>query len=433
MREDSALKRVLFDKSIISVFILVGLWNWLATGEAIERISRGKGLWPETIADLRQVNLHLQLHFYQILSSWSQIPFSPQRVTIVYIDDKTHWTSLWGDEPTDRNYLAELIKNASQPPNQAAVIALDVELLTPGKHPAGVDEPRRAAENRKLLNEINAASERGVPIVLPTSFVQDNDQKIRLPNIYDDSALPLNESDGTCKHAACAVFGFINAPEDRRRLPLQEKIVDWDKSGSRVFQSFALAAVAAWEGRNQLTQRYPLVAEALQKGSPIVGNFVSEVSFPKISVEDLHAGNQDAEASCRNRILLIGGRWHGNQGYGSLVDGHLGPVGVLPGVVFHANYIESLFSQAVGKDVGVRTGIALDLAIGLACYLAFELWKGWRRVGVIILTFLIAPVVAYIFLVTKNLYLDFLLPSELYFLHLLYEYARGRSSTRHGN
>ena len=51
--------------------------------------------------------------------------------------------------------------------------------------------------------------------------------------------------------------------------------------------------------------------------------------------------------------------------------------------------------------------------------------KGWKKVLALLLAFLAVPFLAYAFFVNLNLYFDFLLPLELYFLHLGYEFVRG--------
>lgn len=322
------LRNVLWRKSVISVFVLVGLWNLLIASDTVKRASRGTGIWREAIAGSRQVNVHLQLGFYQILSRWRTDPFNPKHlVTLVLIDNKAHWTQLWGDEPTDRSYLAKLITNAAQPTTRASVIVLDVELLVPGKHPAGVDKPERSQANQLLLDAINLATNSGVPVVLPTASVSEGGQQVRLPNIYEDSQLPLQEPDGSCSRHACAVFGYIDAPDDWRRIPLKKRMLDWDKSREREFESLALAAVNAWEGTHRVTRDYPLVKTALRDSTPLFGSFVDESGFDKTPVEQLAAGDPGSKKDCSGRIVLIGGRWHANQGYGSLVDGHFSPVG----------------------------------------------------------------------------------------------------------
>jgi hypothetical protein len=47
----------------------------------------------------------------------------------------------------------------------------------------------------------------------------------------------------------------------------------------------------------------------------------------------------------------------------------------------------------------------------------------------LLLAFLSVPFIAYVFFVLANRYLDFLLPIELYFVHLGYEFIRGLWAT----
>jgi CHASE2 domain-containing sensor protein len=126
--------------------------------------------------------------------------------------------------------------------------------------------------------------------------------------------------------------------------------------------------------------------------------------------------------ACAKRIVLIGGHWHERQGYLGWVDQHLSPAGYISGLALHANYIESLLQHKFTHELNIWINVLLDLILGLIIYLSFEsasTW--WRTTAVLLAVFFVPPIAACLFLGLANIYLDFLLPIELYSLHLLYE------------
>lgn len=432
-------KRVLLSPAVISVLIVVGLWNFLTSSESVAHATEGPGVIRETLADVRDLNVRLQLRMYQLI--FRLLPhraLSAKWVTLVLIGDEAHWATLHGNTPTDRSYLAKLITNVSTNHTaKAAAIGLDIELLSPVGLP-GADDPARAEQNADLLKAIKAAVANGVPVVLASAYgSQKNGTKIRLPGVFEDSQLPIGGCDSSSSYSACALVGYINAPQDRREIPLVESVSQSDHSSSFAFRSFALAVVDAHErGRGTTTRRDILIANAINSREPLLGTFLPELAFqPTINADDLFKSDAAAINSCANRIVLIGGKWHelpgafGGAGYGSFVDTHISPVGVIPGLVFHANYIESLKTGLFRPLLPFYLGVIVDLVVGVGIYLAYEMLKGWRKFCWLLLAFLSVPFVAYVFFVFANRYLDFLLPIELYFLHLGYESIRGLWAT----
>jgi CHASE2 domain-containing sensor protein len=156
-------------------------------------------------------------------------------------------------------------------------------------------------------------------------------------------------------------------------------------------------------------------------GDPL-GSFVTK--FDSVPAEKLYAGDPKTLQMCRDSIVLIGGQWHLDSGYSeSYNDAHFSPAGEISGLAFHANYVESLLNpNAVSREVPAPFAVILDIFIGMLIYAGFDSEHQWIKVLMLVVAFAIAPVVAYLALNLTNSYLDFLLPSELYFLHVLYEY-----------
>jgi hypothetical protein len=409
---------------VLSVIVLVTLWNILLSDYVAKKLE-GKGAVRETLEEIRQVNVHLQLRFYQVLTSWRTTKLQATRISVAYIDNNTHWTTLYGDSPTSRSFLATLIHNATKTNTRAAAIALDVQLYAPLDFPAGSDKDERTKENLELRKAIDQATAAGVPVVLATGYYVDpHGVTVRIPSIYADSELPLSGPDDHCPRAACAAFGYINPPEDKREIPLQKQLFDSDLQQWKSFDSFAFAMVKAIEGPEGRVSKDRLILKALKKedGSKLFGSFIEK--YPTISVDDLYNADPTAEQNCRGRVVLIGGYWRDVQGHGDLVDSHLSPLGFIPGIQFHANYIESLLQHQFEPEVPTALGVLIDVIVGLIIYMCFELAAGWQKLLVLVLAGAIPVFLAYVFLVNLNLYLDFLLPVELYFVHILYETVR---------
>lgn len=407
----------------LSVFILVALWNISVSSNLLTRAIEGGGGIRETAREVRDLNLHLQMRFYQLWTRLSPIPFRADHVSLAYIDDDTHWTTLYGNQPTSRSYLARLIRNASQTATKAEVIGLDFELLSPRHFPAGNDAPTRAEENQELLNAIQFAMKQGVRVVLPSVYYIDNENhRIELPNIYKSSDLTLPE-DPNCVQSPCPTFGYIDIPDDKRQIPMMQEVLPSPQSPSAMpVNSFALLLAKAFRGP-VATAQDPVLADTEGHDRELYGNFLAEDQYPTITVTNLANGETSAEQNCAGRIVIIGGRWHDLQGFGNLLDAHLSPAGRMSGMGLHANYVESLLQRKFTHELSVWWDIGIDIGVGLIIYICFEMAtdRWWLKLAILAATLFIPFLLAWICLGMANLYLDFLLPIELYFLHILYE------------
>jgi hypothetical protein len=435
------IREVLLKPSVLSVFILVALWNLSVESKVMVDWSQKRGAFWETLAEIRNVNSHIQLRFYHLLTSRRSIKMQSGPIRFVYINDDVHWTNLYGDMPTSREFLAKLVRNASQPTTKALAIGIDVELLAPRGFPAGSDAEERATANAELKEALHYASSQGVPVVLATAYhVEDTGHEkrnVRLANIYTDEELPLQKENGRCPefpakahgigayggapYARCVSFGYVNAPDDKREIALSEELFDPVSGKTQEYDSFALALAKAAEGWPPAINDYETFKKAKKDGKAIFGSFIDEDAFGEVETLALTNGEADAERACGGKILVIGGKWHEMQGYGSQIDSHLSPVGVISGAGFHANYVASLLQRQFATEIDTWVGVVFDLLVGLVIYMAFEIAEGWQKFLVLAGAALIPLITAYTFLVTNNMYLDFLLPAELYFLHIVYE------------
>ena len=363
------------------------------------------------------------MRLYQLLFKIGRpIHLKPEDVRLVYIDDDTHWSLLNGDEPTSRKYLAALVINASKPLTKAAVIGLDVELLAPLDDQPGHDASERSDDDQKLFDAIQSAANQGVPVVLASVYYQDENLRNRLlPNIYADRDVFMPKGKD-CAHISCPSFGYINLPVDKRLVPLAREVVVAGNGPAQKLESFAQVLAEA-KLEPFAIQRQSIPTDSTPEDDDrTFGNFLPEEQYETIPITKLAIGDQEAENQCAGKIVLIGGHWHELEGFGKLVDQHLSPAGSMSGLGLHANYVETLLQHQSAHEWPLWFDIIIDLLVGLIVYTLFEIWHAWWKITLLLVGVSCLPLlIAYISLVTLNVYLDFVLPIELYFLHIVYE------------
>jgi CHASE2 domain-containing sensor protein len=351
------------------------------------------------------------------------------RVTLLYIDNTTYWGMLSGQQPTSRAFLARMILSLVTPPAHAAVIGLDFQLLAPEGYEDGTDSATRAADNQKLLEAIQYAGEQKVPVILGGVYIEQEDGKRRLPTLFRDEDLRLG---ALIACPRCAQYGYIDAPQDKRLIPGIEEVRD--PTGKQVaLKPFSVAITDAYVGEDNQPGESARVSERKHEAESLFGTFHEEGYFRSLTALEF-VNDPSLREKCDNRIVLIGGHWKDLQGYGDTVDMHLSPAGTISGLGLHANYVESLLDQQYAREVPLWVDIAIDILLGMVIYTLFALAHGWRIAAVLAFAFTIPFACAYIALVSANLYLDFLFPIELYFLHILYELLEDYvHAKRHGD
>ena len=354
--------------------------------------------------------LTAQLKFHQILSNLEPWKSRLKWVTPVEIDDAAFWSPpLSGTQPTNRRYLADLALAAAKA--GAAVVVLDFQLKSPTGEP-GDDEVRKR-DNEYLLNAVREITQKGVRVVLSCGLVGEGSGKWkREPNIFPDNALPQG-----------ARVGYINVPADPRQIPLRVRAMEWDGASEKFFFSLALQSVDAYEDSHNIkppTMDNKKIRQAMDEEKFVYGRFLNVSEFRKVSSPDLIGGRASPESCCGGRIVLIGGTWHQyGMNRGSLVDTHPSPVGEIPGLYLHANYIEALLDEKYKHEVPHWFAVLIDLVLSLMIYIGFDLAdpRGWRFP--LILIILIVPLsAAYLLFATSGLYLDCIMPLAACFADL---------------
>lgn len=359
-----------------------------------------------------------QLVFHRILCSVVPRMIDAKVVRIVKIDDTLH--QQLGD-PTNRAFLGNLITNIAD--GHALVIVLDFKLIVPPGRRAGNDDPKLALQNASLLKAIFDATNRGIPVIVPCWLQKKKDGIYeRIPGVFVDQDLPLSSSNSGCGQPACARIGNINLPTDERQVPL---VTSTWPADDLCGESLSLATVSAYEDaiyRSPKTENKKTIRSAIADRKFVYSSFIREHDFQTTSAQEIADRVPAAISSCNGRIVIIGGEWHVDRGYGDSVDTYLTAVGPMAGVYLHANYIESLLDDRFQGEVPFWLGLLLDLLIGVALYHFFHTADSTKGKLMVLGVFFIPLIATYIVFANLNFYLDFILPLGICFVHLTAEF-----------
>jgi hypothetical protein len=214
-------------------------------------------------------------------------------VTVVEIDDATYRARKQGDR-TDRRLLAALVRDAVRA--NAAVVALDIDLVRDSD-----DATLRAAANADLLNAMRASTRRApaVPVVLAAALAPDGDGAwSEVPNVFADAQLPV--ADRNPDLPARAPVGFVNAPLDRRQLPLVFDAKPASGGAPEPFWSLGLRTADAYDSALDVAptaSQVGPVRDAIANGEFVYGTFLPAAAFLHVSANDLLNGTAAARGA----------------------------------------------------------------------------------------------------------------------------------------
>lgn len=176
------------------------------------------------------------------------------------------------------------------------------------------------------------------------------------------------------------------------------------------------------------TRDKPTIARSMPREF-VYGRFVPDSTFLKVPAQDLVANTRSAQARCKHHVVIIGAVWH--KITGEPVESFRSPIGPLPGVYFHANYIESLSGDQYQRGVPVWFALLFDFVVGIWLYIAYHSARSRKGQLMVLAVFLFPLLTGYIIVANFNRYLDFVLPLGLCFVHLGWEhYAQLRRKAR---
>ena len=256
-----------------------------------------------------------------------------------------------GRRPIKRDYLAKLICKIAAADPAPAVIGIDF-LLRPFPSANLPDHPDYNKETLEFIQGVEDVAQTGCPTVLPRSFDYHPPRTyIPDPTIYDGH-----------RFSSSKVYeGYINLPKDPRRVAFT-KITGSD---GRMVQSFAQAIIEADD------QPMPL---QLDDSELPFGRFANLDKFIHVSAGDVLRGDRETLHKLAHRVVLISGHWH-QEGLnrGDIVDLHNSPLGKIPGVVLHANYVESILQSNLYWEWKKNSSHLVDLAAAALLALVFAL------------------------------------------------------------
>jgi CHASE2 domain-containing sensor protein len=353
----------------------------------------------------------IDLYLYQRLSELDWRPLEPRNTVIVLIDDELFWRGrLAGRNPVKRDYLAELITVLDCA--GADVIALDVDLRSPDPNGQPPDHPDYASETTMLVNTIKRSTGDPHPCITGNSSYSVPSRRIVLSralgasrdghyvaqaNIYDGAG--LCHDDANTAAAVTVYCGYLELSHDIRILPPALLLDD----GHRMV-SFALAIIQA---RRRLRPDEGLdVQDRLRFGSYIPtetwygkrkGRPASVVFLAR---EVLEQSPEARRQKLESKIVLVGGAW-AELAYrrGQPVDLWPSPVGPIPGVLIHANYVEALLDSRTHAPIPELTERAIELGLLLLCLVAFKVrLRAWHKsvvVGALLFSLLLTAYFAF--------------------------------------
>jgi CHASE2 domain-containing sensor protein len=354
-----------------------------------------------------------QLKMHQILSNLDPHRKRVEKVTLVQIDDDSFYSPpLSGTLPTNRAFLGDLGLAAAK--HGALVVAFDIDLGGPSGQ--GDGENIRKSDNEHLLDAIRKIERSGKPVVLAIGLKPyDKGDWLREPSIFRDDQLP---EPGTR-------MGYINLPKDPRQIPLVSTAWGADGNAAASLESFSLAIVDSYERARHVraddqTEHDPAVAKAIADGEFVYGGFLPNEKWDLVTAKQLLRGEHQAD-KCFDRVVIIGSTWHDDWGRGGIVDEHSSPIGPVPGLYLHGNYVEALLRDDFRPAVPEKVAAVVDLGIAVLFYVLFRsAKKRVAEVGVL-LTFVFLFVSAYLMFANVGIYFDFIAPVSLVFVHLLVE------------
>jgi CHASE2 domain-containing sensor protein len=352
----------------------------------------------------------VDLYLYQRFSELDRRPLEPRNTVIVLIDDELFWRGrLAGRNPVKRDYLAELIRVLDCA--GADVIALDIDLRSPDPNGQPSDHPDYASETTTFVKTIRRSTADPHPCIARETSYSVPSRRIVLSralgahrdghyvaqaNIYDAAGLCHDDASTATVTVYC---GYLELPRDIRILPPALVLDD----GHRM-ASFALAIIQA---RRRLRPDEGLdVQDRLRFGSyiPTETWYGERKDGPPnvvfLAREILEQSPEARRQKFEGKIVLVGGTWS-ELAYrrGQPVDLWTSPVGSIPGVLIHANYVEALLDSRTHASLPELATRAIELGLLLLCLLAFTLrlraWQKTAVVGALLLSLLMSAYFAF--------------------------------------
>lgn len=336
---------------------------------------------------------------------------SHESVIVLAIDQEEFYRGKpKGVRPINRDYLAEIMAlvAAAKP----RVIGLDVglETNTPDESPQPSDLTKSELGLLSTLNEIGRTQ---CPIVLPRTIVGEEEAVSRRYDLYD--ALPFSND-------ANVTTGHTSSAHDHRQIPTRVTLANGD-----VLDSFPVAVL------RHAVRKLPAKLEDPEAPWPYSFFLPNSAFVPRdapVGKDGLLTIAQFRAASATQRrewleheVVLIGGTWRVNPHGGDLLDGHETPRRELPGVVLHANYIQSLLWDAM-YALPRPWRLAIEILLAFLISVVFHFARGWSwRMTLVIGTLIAVVFFTWVFSAAIGLFFDMVVPVAFLGVHAVWEGA----------
>ena len=410
--------------------------------------AKGRGYWTRA-AIVLAVSVYASHYVYENLNFRSISVSLFQEVTellprqsvprftgLVVIQDEEYWAELGGRRPIKRDYLARIV-NALVEAN-AHVIALDFDMRLPDAH-TGTIPAEYMAETKQLIDAIKNAAIKRKKIVLSTPLSLKDGEYYRDLDVYQvmglcarqapDSAATKppagSDEDKIARNVTC---GYIGLPYDFLAIPGRLPIV-----GEPALDSFALAIARA---------RNPSLIRRLEASQRIgetdrYGSFISDKKFRNndtmMRANELLGGSPRADIFEANAVL-VGGEWSSQAaGRGPLIDLHNSPVGFIPGLFLHANFVEAILDDRTFAPAPGWALHAIEVVFGIISGGVFAvLFHARAKMAGFMILVLTAFFAQWVLLHQLGMYFDALFPVAGLAIHSICERLFERKAEESG-
>lgn len=340
--------------------------------------------------------------FYQLLQRTSPFKLADKNTVVVFIDDEDYWKGeLDRRVPIKRDYLAKLLDKLDVA--DARVIALDFDLRSPDPDGMPREAPDYVAETTMLLNSVKAIAVNR-SIVLPKTVSQKNGDPIADSDIWNG----FDFGNGNENVSS----GFILPPNDRLRVPLTLQV-----QGAPLF-SFSMAIARAFRPNG--------VASLPDSEEFPYGSFMPVDQIWHISSHDVLNGNsQQLRKLFSGRIAIIGSAWN-RLAYGRppLNDLHRTPIGPMPGVYVHANFVEDILNDKTYPALGEHAIEVIEWLLVIVMAIAFAVGSGRAsKLKFVGGSWLLLAAMSYFSFINLGIVFDMFVPALSVTVHWLFERA----------
>ncbi|HYC58723.1 MAG TPA: OmpA family protein [Thermoanaerobaculia bacterium] len=331
---------------------------------------------------------------------------SHKTVVVVAIDDDDFWRELRGARPLDRDYLTRLLAKVADA--NPAAIGLDVglEMNRPDVRPQW---NLLTGDEQAFLRAVDAAAKR-CPVILPRTITGSEHLASRY-DLFDAIAFSGD---------AAVAYGHTSSARDPRQIPTRVRVDKID-----LLDSFAMAVFRT------VTREVPAKLDDPDHAWPYSFFLPTSTFVPKDAPVGrdglltaravLSASPAQAKRWLERQVVLIGGTWRVAPHDGSdFADAHRTPMGTLPGVVVHANYVQSLLWDAM-YAMPRTWRLALEIVLALAISVGFLIARGWWRLALVVATLVTVVLLTWVFSSAIGLFFDMVIPVAFLGVHALWE------------